>query len=465
MRALRDGLEPMRILQAVHAFLPQSTAGVEVYTFRQARALQGMGHEVLVLSAAHDLSAAPGSLSRRRHEGVDVVEVNNVHHEGTLEATYSDPGIDRVAEAVLREFRPEGVHVQHLLNLSAGILGAARHSGAAVVLTIHDYWLSCPRDGLRMRADLALCRTMEHAVCATCLIGSPYLVPHLQRGLAGLLRRAGLGRHLHRLHDLAPRATEAVLRALRRASPPPPDLAAAMDRRAAHLRRALDDVDLFLAPTGFVRDRALEFGVSAGKLLVSPFGIVGAPTQPRAAGARRRVGYIGTLAPHKGVHVLVDAFRGTEDPDVTLDVYGSLTIQPSYVAALRLAAGPDPRIRFHGAFPEGEQARAHAGLDVLVVPSLWWENSPLTILEALARGTPVIASGTGGVPEIVADGTTGLVVPPGDVEALRRALLDVTAGRRLGEALPALRLRTVEEGARDLIGHCERILGARLGVP
>ena len=68
----------MSILEIVHAFLPQSTAGVEGYTFRQARTLQQIGHEVLVLSAVHDLAAPPYSVRRRRHQAVDVAEIVNV---------------------------------------------------------------------------------------------------------------------------------------------------------------------------------------------------------------------------------------------------------------------------------------------------------------------------------------------------------------------------------------------------
>jgi glycosyltransferase involved in cell wall biosynthesis len=441
----------MRILLGVHAFPPRATAGVEVYTLRLARALLELGHEVLVLSAVHDLADEPGAVRRRVQDGVDVVEVVNVHHRGTLEATYDDPDVDRAAATVCAEFRPQVVHLQHLLNLSIGVIRAARASRARVLLTLHDYWLSCPRDGQRMRADGALCATLDHATCARCLATSPYLVPPVQRGLAGALRQAGAGRALHRFHDALPGAAELVLGILQRASPAPTGLAEAMDLRAERLRAALDDVDLLLSPTRFVRDRALEFGVAEGKLRVVPYGAVLAPTAARRAGARPRLGYIGTLAPHKGVHVLIQAFRRIEDAALTLDIHGSLGVQPAYVEALRRGAAVDPRIRFHGAFPEGGQRRILGGLDALVVPSLWWENSPLTALEALAAGVPVVAARTGGVPELIDDGVSGVLVEPGDVAALAAALGDVATGRVLGGPLGALSMKTVEAGARELV--------------
>jgi len=454
----------MRIVQAVHAFVPRSVAGVEVYTSRLARALRSQGHEVLILTAVHDLSAPPYSIRRRRAGDLDVAEIVSVHPRGTLEASYDDPELESAASQVLHEFRPDCVHVQHLLNLSAGIIPAARAAGAAIVITLHDYWLSCPRDGLRMRADLDVCETMDHARCAGCLADSPYLVPAVQRGAASLLRRAGLGAPLHRIHDLLPRTTESLLGLVRRVSPPASDLAAAMDRRAAHLRRVLDDVDLVLAPTAFARQRAIEFGLPAARVLECAYGVVEPPTLPRRPGPRRRVGYVGTLAPHKGVHVLVEAFRGVDGSDLRLDVHGSLAVQPGYAAALKHAASGDDRIRFRGAFPEGRQGESLADLDVLVVPSLWWENSPLVVLEALAHGILVVASATGGVPELIDAGRSGLLFEPGDVSALRRHLTDVTAGRQLAEGLPALPLKTVAEGAQELAAHYTRLASARSEV-
>jgi glycosyltransferase involved in cell wall biosynthesis/GT2 family glycosyltransferase len=441
----------VRVLLTAHAFPPRSTAGVEVYTLRLARALRDRGHDVLVLAAVHDLAAAPYSTRRRGHDYVDVAEVVNVHHLGTLEATYDDPGMDRAGARVVESFRPDVVHAQHLLNLSAGLLGVARRAGAATLLTLHDYWLSCPRDGLRMRADGALCATMDHAVCAACLAQSPYLVPPLQRGLSAAARRAGLGGQLHTIHALAPRIVEKGLALARRVAPPRADgLAQGMDRRAARLRALAADVDLFLAPTGFARDRALEFGLDPAKVQVRRLGAVAGPARPRPASPRRRIGFVGTLAPHKGVDVLIRAFRSVRGADLTLDLHGSLTAHPGYVAELRRAADGDPRIRFHGPFAEGDQPRVLAAIDLLALPSVWWENSPLTVLEALAAGIPVVASAIGGLPEIVADGDTGLLVPASDVEALRRALEDVTGGRVLAEGREPVPLSTAADGARDL---------------
>lgn len=438
----------MRVLLAVHGFPPRSTAGVEVHSQRLAEALTHLGHEVCVLTAAHDLSRRTGEVSRHRVRDGDVVEVVNLHSGGTLADTYCDPDVDRSCREVMREFAPDIVHVQHLLNLSTGILDEARRLGAALLLTLHDYWLSCPRDGLRWRADGGLCTSVDHGVCAACLETSPYLVPRVQRGLVASARRLGLGRLLHRVHAAVPRLSSAALGWLRgRSRQTPQTLMTQLDERAAHLRRGVADVDLALAPTEFAREQAVELGIDPGKVRVVRVGVKIDADGGRRAMPPRRFGYVGTIAPHKGVHVLVEAFRRIAQPNLSLDVHGSLGVYPDYAAGLRRLAEGDNRMTFHGGFPEGEQARVLAGLDVLVLPSLWWENSPLTLLEARGAGVAVVASRTGGIPELLPEGA-GRLVPPGDVEALQVALEEL-AGDEWVSATTAPP-RTVAEEAREL---------------
>lgn len=442
----------MRVLQVAHAFPPRSTAGVEVYTLRLAQALQRQGHDVAVLAAGHDLALPPAAVTERTHHGVRVVEVNSVHHQGTLRSTWEDPALDRAISAALSAFRPHVVHVQHLVNLTAAVPRLARAAGAAVVFTLHDHALSCARDGLRLQADGTLCATVEPAVCAACQADSPYLVPAPQRALAGVARRAGLGRHLHRLHAAAPRVTTAVMGALRRIAPPAAgeDLARGVEERTAAWRAAAESADALVAPTRFVRDVAAASGLDGGRIRVLPLGVVAGPSRPRPAGPRRRFAFVGTLAPHKGAHVLLAAFSGLAGEDLRLDLHGSAAAHPAYAAALREAAGADPRVRFAGPFPEGEQARVLEACDALVLPSVWWETTGMVLLEAIGAGRPVVASRIGGIPEVVEEGRTGLLVSPGDAGALRAALAALASGQRLAEPLEAVPLKTVDAGAAEL---------------
>ena len=441
----------MRILLVAHAYPPRSTAGVEVYTRRIGKALSRLGHRVRVLTAAHDLRAATGTVRSRSDGDLEIAEIVNVHDLGTLQGTYRDPRIDAAVGGVVEDFGPDVVHVQHLLNLSLGVLEHAATAGVPTFMTLHDYWLSCPRDGLRQREDLSICEKVDHAVCAACLQGSPYLVPPLQSSAASWLRRLGLAGALPWLCRKVPALAAGLTKRARSVAPARQgSLAREMDERVAHLQEAFGLVDRFLAPTEFARARAIESGLAPQSVTTWRLGAVAMTPRARAARVRRHIGFIGTLSPHKGVHVLIEAFRRIPDASATLSIHGSPDVAPAYSASLRRESAADGRIRLLGAFEEGRQPDVLAGLDVLAVPSVWWENSPLTVLEALAAGLPVVASQVGGIPELLPSSEAGALVPPGDAGALAEVLGDIVAGRRFAEALPPVAVKTVDEEALAL---------------
>jgi glycosyltransferase involved in cell wall biosynthesis len=239
------------------------------------------------------------------------------------------------------------------------------------------------------------------------------------------------------------------LRGVARLGGAPPSLAHDMDRRAASLRAALAEVDLVLAPTAFACDRAIEFGVAPDRVRISPLGVPAAVAGERPGRPRRRFGFMGTVAPHKGVHVLIEAFRRIDAPEARLEIHGPLSVAPDYVARLRAMTDADARIALRGPFAEGTQAEILDGLDVLVMPSVWWENSPLTVLEALAAGVPVVASAIGGIPDILPP-EWGRLVPAGEGPPLAEALRDVIEGRLFATLPPRPRTRTIDEEAREL---------------
>jgi len=437
----------MRILLTAHAFPPHSVAGVEVYTLRLGSALAAMGHLVRVVAAAHDLGRPDRHVSSRRMGAVEVVEINNLHAQSGLRATYRSDWIDEALTRVVEEYRPRCVHIQHLLNLSTGIVAAARRCGAAVVLTLHDHWLSCAREGLRMQADFTVCDTVDLSTCARCLRRGAVVVAPLQGQAMKVAARLGAGRLLRRLHDRSPRAAAALWQRLGAVARPKADeLLCDLGDRRAHVEAMLADVSFVVAPTSFMRERARELGIGEERIRVIP---VGVPVQPvdQEVGVCR-FGYVGTLAPHKGVHVLVRAFQGLPDRSLRLEVHGGEHAHPGYARGLRELASSDGRITFHGAFAEGQQARILGRFDALVVPSLWWEVGPLTLLEARAGGLPVIATRLGSMPELLEGARLSALVPPGDVDALRTAMESLV---RAEPAEPAvLRARSVEDEARDL---------------
>ena len=115
---------------------------------------------------------------------------------------------------------------------------------------------------------------------------------------------------------------------------------------------------------------------------------------------------------------------------------------------MRAQAAGDPRIRFCGVYTEQEAGQVFGAMDVLVAPSIWPENRPFVVHEALASGVPAVVSAAGGMVEGIEHGVTGLVVPPGDPAALQAALQDLVDNPQqlhaFRAALRALALPTVE---------------------
>jgi glycosyltransferase involved in cell wall biosynthesis len=149
-----------------------------------------------------------------------------------------------------------------------------------------------------------------------------------------------------------------------------------------------------------------------------------------------RVGYVGTLVWHKGVHVLIDAIRQIPTGEVEALIFGDTDTFPDYVADLRAAARGLP-VRFMGRFARDRVMDAYSQFEVLAVPSLWLENSPLVIHEAFMAGIPVVAARIGGISDLVHDGETGLLYPPESPVALADALRDLARDRSRLAALGA----------------------------
>ncbi len=442
-----DG-DAVRILHAIHDFLPRHRAGSEIYACELARA-QRSRHDVFIVAAEYDPATAHGTLRWRLYDGLTVIElVNNWEFRGFRE-TYSSARINAQLQHVLDATAPDVLHVHNLLNLSLDLPSLARARGIRVVATLHDYTLVCVSGGQRVHAaEQHVCDTIDADRCSRCFAQSAF-AGQLAAGrlMRGRPRRA-IGRAVSALRALSPRLTEAAAHQLQRPSVD----AAQIRRRLAYARHVFDAVDLFVAPSASIAEEFVRLGVAPDRLDVSDYGFVAANRRGRtvrAGGTPVRIGFVGTLVWHKGAHVLLAAARALTGA-FELHLHGGVRMFPSYVAGLREAARGLP-VTFHGAFDRDAAADVYAGLDVLVVPSLWPENSPLVIHEAFLHGVPVVGARTGGVPELVVDGVSGLLYEPSSIDelraALQRAIDDPSILQRLSEGAPPV--KSIGQDARE----------------
>ena len=429
----------MRILHAIHDFLPRHRAGSELYAYHLCRELAAR-HDVGVLCAELDPSRPQGAIVRREVDGLPVFELINNWAFERFEDSYRSPLLGERVEGVLHEFRPDVLHVHNLLNLSLELPARARRRGIPVLATLHDYTLVCPSGGQRVHvAEQHSCLRIDPERCSRCFAQSPFAGTMALGRLAGGARLPGPLLSIARaLRRRVPRAVAALGPRPPRAAEPTPEQ---IRQRLEAALRAADAIDLFVAPSQALADEYRRLGIPAAKLRVSDYGFPPlAAAKPRALDPRAplRIGFVGTLVWHKGVHVLLEAAAQLPREGFEILVFGSVETFPDYVNSLRRQAVGLP-VRFLGGFESADAADVYGRIDVLVVPSLWPENSPLVIHEAFQAGVPVVGARIGGIPELLRGGEAGLLVDAHSSADLARSLATLVASReRVAELAAAL---------------------------
>src|SRR3954447_12626740 len=163
----------MRILHAIHDFLPRHRAGSEIYAFELARELS-VGADVFVLAAEYDPSVPHGTIRWRSCEGLIVIEIINNWECDGFQETYNSERINAQLQHVLDATRPDVLHVHNLLNLSFDLPRRARARGIPSVATLHDYTLVCASGGQRVHiAEEHVCHQIDTERCSRCFAQSP----------------------------------------------------------------------------------------------------------------------------------------------------------------------------------------------------------------------------------------------------------------------------------------------------
>lgn len=420
----------MRIAYVVQWFLPRHTAGTEVYTYQLASALASQ-HEVSIYCREEGHSEGGFHEEADEYGGLPVHRVYYNPPAGPLRplakavARFHNPTIAASFARYLRSLRPDVVHFHHLVKLSGSLIGVAQELGIPTVVTLHDYWFLCHNGQLLRPGEVVCAGPAGGWRCGACAEVPGGAI--MQRALA-------------------------------------PFIAPLMAYRTRTLRRALERADAIISPSAYLADVFVRHGLPRERVLVNDNGIdlSWRPLVRRRRRVTLRVGYIGTLARHKGVHLLVAAFRDLGLSNVALDIYGDPETDPVYTAELqRLAFGQ--RVRFVGPFPHEEIARVLSAIDLLVVPSLWPENSPLAIHEARAARVPVLAADIGGMTELVQEGLAGWLFRASDLSDLRQQLHWIlTHPERLAQVRRQMRpVKSIAENAVELMALYERLIAAR----
>ena len=367
----------MRILVFTSFFPPDYVGGAEVSIYHSCRGLMTRGVACSVLTVNYRQRV-------RADEWYDLdgLPVYRVRFSRKLRGgSVFDPRVYRVVRREIAKLQPDVLHVHNVSGASLAPFLAARSLGVPVVNTLHDLWLICPCN-MRLQADGSYCdpRRWPNG-CGNCWRQNDYW--------------------------------------------------AAVPRRHQIFQRLTRGVDRFLSPSQAVVDRLVETGYDADRFQVLRLGFDDRArlAEPLPASVAR------AIAETRGQPTLVFAGGGTtiKGARVVLEAVPRLVEQIDSVRVLVAGGGEpevlaeferlSPHVTVLGRVPFGAMRALFAAADLTLFPSLWHENSPVTIFENFQVGTPLVASHVGGIPEFISEGETGYLVPPGDVDALVRAVV------------------------------------------
>jgi glycosyltransferase involved in cell wall biosynthesis len=416
----------MRVLVISNYCPPDFAGGAELSAYNTCLGLHGRGVEVSVLVVnARERDRVDQLYHVGRSAGIPVhrIAYQAPWLKHALLQTF-DPRVYRAVLAELRRVRPDLVHVHNVSGATLAPFVACRRHGVPVVLTLHDHWLLCPNNMLYQGGGVVCDPAVTQTACGQCF------------------RRY--------------------------------DFWADLPRRREVFARLVRQVRRFVSPSQRLVDLHAAAGYGRERFRVVPYGIYpGAfrlPADPvlrqyvRERGCYRTLLFAGAVVESKGLQTLIDALPLLERYVDRLRLLVAGWGDERFLSALRRA---DPLVvKVLGRVPFQEMRALYAAADLTLVPSIWYDNSPMVIYESLLAGTPVLGANIGGIPELIQPGRTGDVFPPGDALALVEKVIEYFS--RSAPERRAMRHQSVEYVYQHLtmerhLDHLQQVYGEALG--
>lgn len=391
----------MKILQVIHGFPPYYMAGSEVYTYNLCQELK-KENDVYVFTRIENQYEDPYTLTHEEYHGIKVRRVNKPQRDYTLTDKYLDIRMDELFAQYLEEIDPDIVHFGHLSHLSTNLLRIAKEHNLPVIYTLHDFWLKCYR-GQLVKPDLRICEGPSDENCLDCVRTT--------------------FKDKWDIEDLK------------------------MYRK--HMDEVVEHIDRLLSPSKFLLEFYASNGVDRGKLIHSRYGfnkgIINKKERKYSMGSEISFGFMGRVIPVKGIKLLLEAFSELDKGE--LHIFGSLGGHKPF-----LEKHIHERVVLEGPFDNWEINEVLEKIDVLVVPSLWYENSPLVIQEAFLAGIPVITSDIGGMAELVKNKVDGFTFKVGNKDSLKNVMKNIIDNPEVLNNLQVngVKVRSIQDDANYL---------------
>ena len=368
----------MKIVYLVHQFYPEFYTGTEKFVLNLSGMVQKAGSRVKVIT----YSFYPDSFYDQRrgeilykeflYRGIPVLALRHKQLPDDLNHAIGNKALGEVADDLISAEQPDIVHVGHTMRVGA-LTQALKPLDIPYILTLTDFFLACPKVNL-VPSRQPLCSGPEQGQACT------KLCPELQSNY--------------------------------------------IDQRLECARDILFNAQMLVAPSEFVAGvftrefpglvvKVVHHGLSFERLKRNQ--------RTYASGDRLVFCYAGSFNPHKGIHLLIDAFKGIQSCNALLKIYGSGP-DKAYVDNVMAMAGGNENIDFCGLYSEDQTGEILSNVDVVIIPSLCYESYSMILHEAMACNVPVVATELGGLAEKIQDGVNGFLFKMGDLKHLEAVL-------------------------------------------
>lgn len=374
----------MRILIVNYRYYP--AGGPEKYMFNISRLLEANGHEVIPFSTHSSMNMA----TPYEKYFVDSIGGGDAFHyeeykktprviKQLLERSIYSPEVKKAIQKEIRETKPDLVYVLHFINkLSPSVIRGAKEMDVPVVARLSDYFLLCPRFDF-------LC---QGKVCEECLT----------KGYRSCIRKKCVKGSFF--------ASSVRVLAMKIQS----------------WMKVYDDVDAFVTPSQYLREKLIANGFAAEKIHCIPtFTSSSAKAEEPVLGQYGL--YFGRIAEEKGVETAVMAYETL--PDHRLVIMGDDTTEEAVRLKAYVKEHTLANIDFIGYKSGAELEDVIRNARFTLIPSIWYDNLPNTALESFRFSKPVIASNIGSLPELVEDGVNGFLFQPGNCKEMAKRILQL----------------------------------------
>jgi glycosyltransferase involved in cell wall biosynthesis len=375
----------MNLLFVTNAYPPDFTGGAELVAHSHALRLTALGYSCTVLTGDRSGGTPALEVSSGIHEGIVVHKVGLHDREYSWRfENFRNAYVDHAFTNLVSSIQPDVVHFHNLPGLSVDLIPMAKARSCATILTVHDHWGFCHRQTLT-KPNGSICQ--DYSACKKCL-----------KHFTG---RDGAQ------HPI--------------------------DTRNLYIKQRLRELDLMLSPSEYLATEYRNAGAAPKHLRVLSNGVdLGAfftpPHRDTDDSQNTIFGLACYLGDHKGIKQTLKAISRLPRNCKAQFIFAGKGPLEANIRRYMNWGRNRHMVRFVGAVSPDAMRNFYDQLDVFVCASIWPENQPQTIMEAMACGLPVIATNYGGIPELVVDGQTGQLVRPNDAQALAAAILNYASG-------------------------------------